>query len=317
MSDQTCLRCGESAATVIAQGSDRLYGTTSQVFAVVRCIRCGMARLSPRPDAASLGQYYPDQYWFDPSSSPSSQWAERYRRFVLRDHIHFVLGAARAAGPGGRILDVGCGGGLLAGLLREHHAHVFGLDVSSAACRIAWQRHAVPAVTGDLVQAPFPPASLSLITMFHVLEHLPDPGAFLAVARELLAPEGRLVVQVPNVDSWQFRLLGARWNGLDVPRHLNHFRPADLRVLLNRHGFEPVRWKHFSLRDNPAGLATSIAPALDPMSRRVRRKSSGWLTLGGHFALVLAALPFALLEAAFGHGSSVMIEARVAPSRKS
>ena len=118
------------------------------------------------------------------------------------------------------------------------------------------------------------------------------------------------MVQVPNAASWQFRVLGERWNGLDIPRHLQDFRPEDLRDMIERSGFEVMRVKHFSWRDNPAGLATSLVPSLDPMARRIRRLPSGFLHLAGYFALVAASVPFALLEAAFGHGSSVMMEAR-------
>jgi len=152
------------------------------------------------------------------------------------------------------------------------------------------------------------------MTMFHVMEHLYDPRAYLRAARELLAPDGRLVVQVPNAASWQARVLGPAWNGADVPRHLYDFRDRDLVKILEAAGFEVLRRKYFSLRDNPAGLASSLAPSLDPMARRVRRVSeSGRARLAkdlAYFALVVASLPFAAAEAAFNAGSTVMIEAR-------
>ena len=124
---------------------------------------------------------------------------------------------------------------------------------------------------GTLAQAPFAPGSCAAVTMFHVLEHLYDPASYLRAAHELLAPDGRLIVQVPNAACWQFLLLGERWNGIDVPRHLTDFRASDLDRLLESCGFEVLRHKHFSLRDNPAGLATSLAPKLDPMARRIRQ----------------------------------------------
>jgi hypothetical protein len=151
--------------------------------------------------------------------------------------------------------------------------------------------------------------------MFHVMEHLYDPRAYLAAARELLAPEGRLILQVPNAASWQCKLLGSAWNGMDVPRHLFDFRDSDLEKLLAGSGFEIVRRKYFSLRDNPAGLASSLAPSLDPMARRVRGEAeSGGARLIKdlvYLALTLAAVPFAAIEAACGAGSTVMVEARV------
>jgi SAM-dependent methyltransferase len=150
--------------------------------------------------------------------------------------------------------------------------------------------------------------------MFHVLEHLENPRAYLEAARDLLAPDGRLIVQVPNAASWQCRLLGRRWNGMDVPRHLSDFRDRDLIALMQDCGLQVVRKKYFSLRDNPAGLASSLAPGLDPMARRVRRivESGGTRLFKDltYAALVAASLPFAILEAACGAGSTVMIEAR-------
>ena len=82
-------------------------------------------------------------------------------------------------------------------------------------------------------------------------------------------------------------------------------------------GFEVLRRKYFSLRDNPAGLATSLAPSLDPMARRVRGLPETarvrLLKDLAHFALLAAAVPFTLLEAAFQAGSTIMIEARKGP----
>jgi len=169
-------------------------------------------------------------------------------------------------------------------------------------------------VCGDLANAPLRAGSFAGITMFHVLEHVHDPRAYLAAARELLAPDGRLVVQVPNAASWQSRLLGRRWSGVDVPRHLFDFRDRDVEKLLEDCGMAVVRRKYFSLRDNPAGLASSVAPGLDPMARRVRRvaESAGARLAKdlAYLALAAAALPFTLAEAAFRAGSTVMMEAR-------
>ena len=150
--------------------------------------------------------------------------------------------------------------------------------------------------------------------MFHVVEHLHDPAAYLRAAHALLRPGGRLVVQVPNADSLQFQFLRGRWSGIDIPRHLQNLRRGDLQRLLTAAGFEITRYKHFSWRDNPAGLATSLAPGLEPVARKVRRSDGGGparlLKDAAYLALVLASVPFACLEAALGRGSTVMVEAR-------
>ena len=73
----------------------------------------------------------------------------------------------------------------------------------------------MPTVCASLSRAPFAPGSCAAITMFHVLEHLYDPHAYVEAAQALLRPDGRLVVQVPNAASWQFLLLGENWSGVD------------------------------------------------------------------------------------------------------
>ncbi|MGA2773491.1 MAG: class I SAM-dependent methyltransferase [Bryobacteraceae bacterium] len=309
-----CPVCGCGRWAPLFTATDRLYHATAKEFAVVRCRECGLARLDPQPAAEELRRYYPENYWFAPDESAASRMEEAYRRLVLRDHVRFAtqaLGGGRARGP---LLDVGCGGGLFLGMMRERGFSVAGLDFSREAAAIAWKRQRAPAVCGDLANAPLRAGSFAGITMFHVLEHVHDPRAYLAAARELLAPDGRLVVQVPNAASWQSRLLGRRWSGVDVPRHLFDFRDRDVEKLLEDCGMAVVRRKYFSLRDNPAGLASSVAPGLDPMARRVRRvaESAGARLAKdlAYLALAAAALPFTLAEAAFRAGSTVMMEAR-------
>ncbi len=310
-----CLMCGCGQVTALFHGSDRLYHTTTKQFSVVRCDECGLLRLDPTPSLEELQRYYPDNYWFTPDQSAASRLEEAYRRLVLRDHVQFVAQALADSKARGPLLDVGCGGGLFLGMMRERGLRVVGLDFSREAAGIAWERQQVPAVAGDLERAPLRAGSFAGLTMFHVMEHLYDPLAYLKAARELLARDGRLVVQVPNAASWQARFLGRAWNGVDIPRHLTNFRGRDLEKMVEGAGFEVLRRKHFSLRDNPAGLASSLAPSLDPMARRVRRVSEAGVARLmkdlTYFAMVVASLPFAMAEAACGAGSTVMIEARV------
>ena len=307
-----CVLCGSDRLAPLFRASDRLYQTTRKEFTVARCGSCGLMRLDPQPSTEELRAYYPSGYWFQAGNEIPGRLEEAYRRLVLRDHVRFVESVLRRAEPG-PLLDVGCGGGLFLGILRKRGFPVIGLDVSCEAARVAWQRQHAPAVCGVLDRAPLRSGSFACITMFHVLEHLSDPRVFLMAAARLLKPAGRLVLQVPNAASWQSRLLGAAWNGMDVPRHLYDFRDCDLERLVEGCGFEITRRKYFSLRDNPAGLASSLAPALDPMARRVRklRESSAARLFKDllYLGLVAAALPFAAAEAAVRAGSTIMVEA--------
>lgn len=281
---------------------------------MVECRHCRLVRLYPWPSPADLPRYYPAGYWFAPDRGTAQRWEERYRRFVLRDHLRFAEKALERCREEGPVLDVGCGGGLFLRMLADRGYRIAGLDFSRDAAAIAWRANRVPAVCAALPDAPFPDRSFAAVTMFHVLEHLYNPASYLEAAHRILKPDGRLIVQTPNASCWQFLLLGANWSGLDVPRHLTNFRAKDLAVLLETCGFEIVRTKYFSLRDNPAGLATSLAPALDPMARRIRRTPESptvrLIKDVVYFGLVVASLPFTIVEAACRAGSTVMIEAR-------
>lgn len=308
-----CPACDSPNCRILFTAGDRLFGTTRRTFRIVECRGCRLIRLSPRPTPTELSSYYPPSYWFYPGGTQAERLEELYRRLVLRDHVNFVRRAMESSGESGMILDVGCGGGLFLRMMAERGYQTAGLDFSMDAAVVA-RHNGVASICGNLALAPLAPSSCAAITMFHVLEHVYDPVAYLESAYSLLRPNGRLIVQVPNAACWQFVLLGEAWNGLDVPRHLLDFRARDLEILLDNCGFETVRHKYFSLRDNPAGCATSIAPWLDPMARKVRRPNEGpRLKLFKdlvYFALAAACLPFTILEAACRAGSTVMVEAR-------
>ena len=309
-----CPACGCASLRTLFYGTDRLFATTTNFFEVVECADCRLMRLFPQPTAAELNKYYPPHYWFAPGTDAASRAEDFYRRLVLGDHVRFVERAIEKTTAPGPLLDVGCGGGLFLRLLRERGHKVLGLDFSMEAALTAWNVNRVPAMCGTLSKPPFRPAAFSVITMFHLLEHLYDPAGYVEEAYKLLAPDGRLVIQVPNAASWQFLLFGQNWNGIDIPRHLVNFREKDIVALLESRGFEILRRKYFSLRDNPAGMATSISAALDPMSRRVRQvpetPSIRLIKDGIYFGLTLLCLPFTLIEAACRAGSTIMIEAR-------
>jgi 2-polyprenyl-3-methyl-5-hydroxy-6-metoxy-1,4-benzoquinol methylase len=302
-----CVFCGGSTSTLVFRGSDRLYRQTTKSFDVLQCSNCGLIRLSPRPCAEELTSYYPDSYWFGTGKGARSRLHNQCRRLLLRDHLAFLKDIS------GTVLDVGCGGGLLLTMLRERGVNAIGLDLSLGAARAALE-HGAPVVCGSLNDAPFAPGSFKVITMYHVLEHVSDPVRYLQAARSLLAGRGRLIIQVPNAASWQARFFRQKWNGFDVPRHLHTFRESDLLHMLTCSGFEVVRRKYFSLRDNPAGFVTSVAPGLDPMVRRIRRqRTASFAHDMTYLTLAIAALPFAFLEACCRKGATITIEAAKKP----
>jgi SAM-dependent methyltransferase len=120
------------------------------------------------------------------------------------------------------------------------------MDQSSEAVARIRDELGVRAVVGTLPHPDLEPRSIDVVTMWHSLEHVHQPLDALRAARRLLAPGGRLIMAVPNIDSTAFRWFGPAWFGLDLPRHLAHFTPTTLRLMLDKAGFRmtairPVR----------------------------------------------------------------------------
>lgn len=311
-----CPACGANASTPRWQAlPDRWYATTTERFDLFTCGACGSVFLWPVPSLERLATFYPDAYWVGTGDDRGhGGLLERYRRFVLRDHVRFVgriATAQRARGMQPRVLDVGSGDGSFLQALGEPDAT--GLDYSLEALR-ACRARGLHAVRGHLGEPPFAPGSFTLITMFHFLEHVSPPDPILAAARALLAPGGDLVVQVPNRDSLQAALLGRRWIGYDVPRHLVDYSAASLAGTLRRCGFDVVAANHHCLRDNPPTLANSLWPGGFPPARVARggsRGGAGALAADlAYLALTMLCLPFAVVESLLGRGASVMVHAR-------
>jgi SAM-dependent methyltransferase len=325
MAAAPCPVCNGEHSQPLWRLGDRLFGTTEKLFGVRRCVRCCTDYLDPMPEPRELAGYYPQGYWVGPASADRAERLARvtelYRRLVLRDHVAFlrrVIDEQRRRGLTPRIIDVGCGDGSCLGALRADRCT--GMDVSMPALRASRGR-GLSAVrgsvcTGERPTAPFADGSFSLIASFHFLEHVPDPRPVIAELRRMLHPDGDLVIQVPNKGSWQARLLGRRWSGLDVPRHLVNYSARTLCDVLEECGLTVVRQSHYSLRDNPTILANSLVPGLYPLARQARRGPragpGAWCASAAYLAVTLAALPLTLLESACGRGAAVMVQARPA-----
>ena len=214
----------------------------------------------------------------------------------------------------GPILDVGCGGALFGRLLAERATGYSDWIIRGRRRVSHGQQNRVPVVAGIFSDPPFEREFFAAITMFHVLEHLYDPGSYIQTAWHLLRPGGRLIVQVPNASSWQFLLFGEHWNGLDVPRHLINFRADDLQAFSNRMRFNDAEEQstfHFVTipPDSRAAWRHRSIRWLGEFAAVIESERCGCSRIWHTSGLVVAALPFTLLEAACGAGSTVMMEA--------
>ena len=314
MSCPVCLNPVTAPALV---GTDFLFESTSKTFTLYSCEACRCLFLHPMPDSREIERFYPADYWWNARRSGGLKKLESvYRKLALRDHIAFITKAAGDRGVD--VLDVGCGSGTLLGLLKQRGFRVTGLDFSAEAAAIAKAENGVDVAVGTLEEAHFPAESFDVVTLFHVMEHVTNPRLVLAQVSRVLKPNGVAILQVPNIESWQFKIFGARWYGLDIPRHVIDYSRNSMLKLLADSGFVVNRIRHFNLRDNGPALVSSVFPSLDPVSRSVRHRKRNndesrpveWFRHLTYLLLVTCAYPVVLLESAFGCGATIMIEAK-------
>jgi SAM-dependent methyltransferase len=146
----------------------------------------------------------------------------------------------------GRLLDVGCASGLFLRCAADAGWQVVGVEPAKMLCD---QARRTLAGQGELMcatlqESSLPMSSFDAVTLWDVLEHVQDPLQFMSACGALLKPGGHLFVNVPDLDSLQARVLGARWPLL-LPEHLNYFNRNSLRLCGERAN---LTWLHFGRR---------------------------------------------------------------------
>lgn len=155
----------------------------------------------------------------------------------------------------GRMIDVGCGNGRLLMLARDAGWSVTGLELSRELASEVGSRLGIEVLSGGIARREDLPGGFDLVVMRHVLEHIPEPRAVLERIRGMLAPSGRLLLELPNIDGLEAvlkRLSGRaglyrkRYPEGYVPGHCNEYCRASLGRLAELTGFVVEHWRTYS-----------------------------------------------------------------------
>ena len=254
--ETNCLLCGGRRYKCLTEAPDVSATGQGLWFAVVQCQECGLCFTNPRPSRAAMVQFYPPETY-----PPHQARPERAGRWFggwnwLRGGTERKLLARVGQG---RLLDFGCGGGSFLQRMDSQGWQVTGLDISATTvCRVRADL-GLRVLVGSLPHPELQPESFDVITMWQSLEHVHAPRETLREAHTLLAKGGKLLVAVPNIDSLPYRWFGSDWYGLDLPRHLTHFTPMTLALMLERAGF---RVRSLRMVRHPKWLRWSAQHAL-------------------------------------------------------
>ena len=214
-----CYYCGSLSCQELLRAQDDLTGKPGS-FQFVTCNECGLNYQSPRLDIESIKDYYDDQYI---AHRKKTDWGLLTRFFnytmdTLDRKKTKLVSRYIQLNPSSEVLDVGCGVGTFLTKVRNvYGSKVTGVDFKDLSTYPGFdniQFHCGLFYEQDLGRERF-----DLVTMWHFLEHDYDPLRSLELARQMLKPEGRLLIEVPRLDSLTYRLFRERWPGLQAPQH--------------------------------------------------------------------------------------------------
>ena len=237
------------------------------------------------------------------------QWEELYRdevyavvdnRASIFEKIIFsearkVLRQAQSIFPEAtRLLDFGSGKGQFLAVAKALGWKELGIETEAQRALFAEEKYGVEVLTSLYTHGKIEEGNFDLITLNHVLEHLPAPMNLLQeLIQQNLAPDGILYLEVPRADSWQAKIAGKYWMHWDIPKHLTHWNSKTLEKELGKIGMEVISKRSFSVHLGVLGMLQALLSRFgfrENLIFRLKRQKTFGLVMG-----IAILLPFAFL----------------------
>lgn len=236
---ESCPLCAGTSFKQLYLTGDRHYGI-SGCYRVVRCSDCSLVFLNPMYSDDELAGLYPEDYYAYQERFQTNRWKERIKRL-----LGYRMGTKDPRfETRGTILDLGCGSGWFLETMRRRGWTTYGVEISEAAARLGRESKGLDIFGGTLREAGFPAEFFDYIRSNHSFEHISCPNDTLDEIRRVLKPGGKLLIGVPNVDSFTAAWFKEYWWYLTVPVHAFNYSVGTLTRLLAKHDFrvENVRF---------------------------------------------------------------------------
>lgn len=230
-----CEVCGsDNFRKIISDGRDYEYEIEG-VFEIWVCKECGYAFQRPRYIKPELERLYPLDYanYDDFNSGIMNVLARMYYSAQARDIAGYI-------GKSGKVLDVGCSNGHFLELLKEYgDFELHGVEIKPEIAQRA-RKKGFEVFTGQIEDGQYANGGFDLIRANHLIEHATFPSMTLYYCNKLLKQGGYLYGETPNIDCFDFKILGKYWGCLHLPRHISFFTPDTFSRMAARAGFEIV-----------------------------------------------------------------------------
>jgi SAM-dependent methyltransferase len=226
-----CPVCGHAHFAHFLTAKD--YTVSHEQFQIVECKQCGFLFTNPRPLQENLGKYYKSSAYVshsDTSEGLINKVYKQVRKITLNQKYNLV----KPYLENNNLLDIGSGAGAFLKYVNGKGVNTFGIEPDNETREASIHKYGVD-VREESALFNFEKDFFSVITMWHVLEHVPNLEERILDIKRILWPTGRLFIAVPNHTSFDAKYYKEHWAAFDVPRHLYHFSPVTIRKLFNKH----------------------------------------------------------------------------------
>jgi ubiquinone/menaquinone biosynthesis C-methylase UbiE len=233
-----CPVCKGTAFTDFLKCRDHFV--SGQDFLLKECSGCGLKITYQAPSEESIGPYYQSENYISHSNTSRGLVNRLYhfaRNYMLGQKLKVVR---KSSGKNvGRLLDVGAGTGYFAAFMQKKGWSVEGIEKSREARNFAFSEFGLKMKPAEEL-CQIEDNSYDVVTLWHVLEHIQDPGKNIRAIRRILNSDGTLFIALPNHESYDAQHYKKFWAAYDVPRHLWHFAPQQVNRIFERNGFRMV-----------------------------------------------------------------------------
>ena len=213
------------------------HSVSKETFKLFHDKEIDLVYIHPQPSEQNLPSYYESEDYISHTDGKRSLFEKVYhfiKSIALKNKLNLINSLQTSKGT---LLDIGAGTGEFLSVAKENGWQTVGVEPSEKAKSIALKKGvAFMENTSDLDDA-----SIDVITMWHVLEHVPDVEKQIVELKRLLKPEGIILIAVPNFNSFDAKYYGAFWAAYDVPRHLWHFSKTAIQSLFKKEGLQLVK----------------------------------------------------------------------------
>lgn len=262
-----CPVCGSEHINPLLTVKD--HSVSGEEFVIWQCSNCSLRFTQDVPDESSIGPYYQSPDYISHSNTSKgllNKLYQKVRKYTLQQKASLIIHYTTLKG---NLLDIGAGVGAFVNEMQSRQWKTTGIEPDEGARAQAKNLFGIDLLSTSSLDN-LSTKSYDAITLWHVLEHVHSLHQYIEQLKDLLKNEGKIFIAVPNYQSLDADIYGNNWAAYDVPRHLYHFTPKAMEVLMQKHGLKIIAKKPMWFDSFYISL----------LSSKYRKGKTSWLSAG-------------------------------------